>query len=226
MSNHKSPFAILFDMDGVILDSERLIAECWREIGEEAGLPDAYQVAMECTGTTAAATRQIFEARFGQVMSFAQFDEACMQRFRQKQLGGMIPLRPGVRECLDWIVGHGIPCAIASSTDTALAREELAAAGVLQAFNAVIGGDKVTKSKPEPDIFLAAAETLGYAPEDCWVVEDSYHGIRAASAAGCRPVMVPDLLAPNEEMRALCIRILPSLTDFRDFLAETAFADK
>ena len=101
--------------------------------------------------------------------------------------------------------------AIASSTREATVRRELGAVGLLDYFEKIVGGDMIKRSKPAPDIYLAAAEALGASPEDCLVIEDSYHGVRSASAAGMTVFMVPDLLAPIPEITALCEGIFPDL---------------
>ena len=117
----------------------------------------------------------------------------------------------GAREILADLAARGVPLALASSTEGALVRRELDEAGLLRFFDALVCGDQVRRSKPDPEIFLTAAARLGVEPERCFVIEDSFNGVRAAAAAGMRPLMVPDLLPPDEEMRRLSEAILPDL---------------
>ena len=131
---------------------------------------------------------------------------------------GRLPLKPGAREILAALKEAGIPLALASSTRLLTVRRELDEAGLLPFFDAVIGGDSVTRSKPDPEIFLTAASRLGAAPEDCWVIEDSFNGIRAAYAGGLHPVMVPDLLPPDAEMEEKAELIVKDLFDAWDYL--------
>ena len=128
-----------------------------------------------------------------------------------------LPLKSGARELLSALNGSGTPLALASSTRTETVRRELRDAGLLDFFDVVIGGDQVTRSKPHPEIFLRAAAELGTAPEECCVIEDSFNGIRAAAAAGMHPLMVPDMLQPDEEILALAERVFPSLHEVRNF---------
>jgi beta-phosphoglucomutase-like phosphatase (HAD superfamily) len=110
---------------------------------------------------------------------------------------GLLAVKPGVRELLEYLKSSSFRTAVASSTYTHIVEKELSDAGILPFFDRIVGGDQVSRSKPNPDIFLRAAEVLDTAPEACLVIEDSYNGIRAAKAAGMRAIMVPDLLQPD-----------------------------
>ena len=202
----KTGFAVLFDLDGVIFDSERAVLAVWRELAEELGLEEIEPVFRRCVGTNKTRTEEIFREAF--------------PRFRERWGGGRLPVKTGAREILQALRRRGIPLALASSTDSGVVRQELDEAGLLDFFDAVVGGDQVSRSKPDPEIFLRAAERLGAEPEACFVVEDSFNGIRAALAAGMRPLMVPDLLPPDGEMARLAEAILPDLAAAERYLAE------
>ena len=191
--------AVLFDMDGVIFDSERAVLACWQEVGARFSLRGIEQVFVRCVGVNKQRTRQIFLEAYPE-LDFDRFDEAVRALFLSRYDKGRLPLKPGVREILSALKEAGIPLALASSTRLVTVRRELDEAGLLPCFDAVIGGDTVAHSKPDPEIFLTAASRLGAAPEDCWVIEDSFNGIRAAHAGGMHPIMVPDLLPPDAEM--------------------------
>ncbi len=191
--------AVLFDMDGVIFDSERAVLACWQEVGARFSLRGIKQVFVRCVGVNKQRTRQIFSEAYPQ-LDFDRFDEAVRTLFLSRYDRGRLPLKPGVREILAALKEAGIPLALASSTRLVTVRRELDEAGLLPCFDAVIGGDTVAHSKPDPEIFLTAAALLGAAPADCWVIEDSFNGIRAAHAGGMHPIMVPDLLPPDTEM--------------------------
>ena len=206
----KQVFAVIFDMDGVIFDSERAVLSVWRELAEELGLDRIEEVFLRCVGTNKARTKEIFRAAWP-ALDFARFDGEARRRFHTRWNGGRLPQKPGARELLRALREKNVPLALASSTETAVVRQELQEAGLLESFDAVIGGDRVTRSKPDPEIFLRAAASLGAEPARCFVIEDSFNGVRAAAAAGMRPLMVPDLLAPDEEMRRLAEAILPDL---------------
>ena len=203
--------AVLFDMDGVIFDSERAVLGVWQEIAAAMGLREIEAVFVRCVGVTKTRTREIFlEAYPG--LDFTEFDERVRARFRSLYSGGRLPLKPGARETLAALKERGIPLALASSTRTQTVRLELEEAGLLPCFDALVGGDMVQHSKPDPEIFLTAASLLHKEPEDCWVIEDSFNGVRAAWAGGTHPIMVPDLLAPDAEMEEKAEYIVPDLS--------------
>ena len=211
--------AVLFDMDGVIFDSEQAVLAVWKVLAAELGLEEIESVFLRCVGTNKARTEEIFRAAYP-ALDFAHFDAEARRRFHTRWNGGNLPQKPGAREILQTMSDRGVPLALASSTETAVVKQELREAGLLAYFDAVIGGDRVRRSKPDPEIFLRAAEALGAAPGDCFVVEDSFNGIRAAAAAGMRPLMVPDLLPPDEEMEALAEAILPDLQVAEEYIIE------
>ncbi len=192
--------AVLFDMDGVLFDSERAVLSVWEEIGAEMGLSNVREVFLLCVGRTRPRMRETV-CRAWPELDFTVFDNEVRARFSDRWGGGRLPLKPGAAEILHALKAQGVPLALASSTNTSVVRRELDEAGLLGCFDAVVGGDRVSRSKPDPEIFLAAAALLRAAPEESFVIEDSFNGIRAAHAGGFRAVMVPDLLPPDEEMR-------------------------
>ena len=208
---------IVFDMDGVLFDSEQLISRCWKEVGAKMGLPHIYETFLDCVGTTQVITQQVFERAYPGV-SYDQFQEGCRAGFFGHVEAHGMPLKPGARELLhhlrqeDWGIG------LASSTRRVLVQSQLESVDLWRYFDQVVTGDQLERSKPAPDIYLMACRTLGVAPEQAWAVEDSYNGIRSSAAAGMRPIMVPDLLPPTPEMRQLSHIILPDLTAVEDYL--------
>ena len=216
----REAFAVLFDMDGVLFDSERAVLAVWQELAAELGLGDIEETFIRCVGTNKARTAEIFRAAFP-ALDFARFDGEARRRFQTRWGGGRLPVKPGAQAVLGALRRRGVPLALASSTESAVVRRELAEAGLLSFFDALVGGDRVRRSKPDPEIFLLAAAELGAEPPRCFVIEDSFNGVRAARAAGMRPLMVPDLLPPDDEMRRLAEAILPDLYAVERYLAET-----
>ncbi len=214
MSGNK---AVLFDMDGVIFDSERAVLAVWRELAAEQDLPGIGEVFLQCVGTNKRRTEEILLAAYPG-LDFPAFDGEVRRRFRARYDGGRLPVKPGTEQILRALRERSVPLALASSTDSAVVRRELEEAGLLGYFDAVIGGDQVHVSKPNPEIFLLAARALGTAPENCFVIEDSFNGIRAARAAGMHGVMVPDLLPPDGEMERLAEVILPDLAAAEEYI--------
>ena len=192
--------AVLFDLDGVIFDSERAVFNEWKLLSEKYGFPDLEVPYMKCIGVNAAACRRIFLDYYGDDFPYDRYCDERRQNFREKYGNGRLPLKPGVKDLLAFLKQNGFPLAVASSTRTETVKQELRDAGLLDYFDEVVGGDMTERSKPAPDIFLKAAEALNVPPENCCVIEDSYNGIRAASAAGMFPVMVPDMIPPDDEM--------------------------
>ena len=210
MTAEKKISAVIFDMDGIIFDTERLYLECWKQAGEEFGLEDIERVSRRMIGVNDLLTEKIFNDRYRGTKDYA----ACRKRVSvlfHSRYDGKIPLKPGVHEMLGFLEEQGIPFALASSTRIETVMRELREAGLENRFTRVIGGDMIWKSKPEPDIFLAAARQLDAEAGKCWVLEDSYNGIRAAAAAKMHPIMVPDMLEPTAEIRQLAEVICPSL---------------
>lgn len=216
----REAFAVLFDMDGVLFDSERAVLAVWQELAAEQGLGDIEETFIRCVGTNKVRTAEIFRAAFP-ALDFARFDGEARRRFQTRWGGGRLPVKPGAEAVLSALRRRGVPLALASSTESAVVRQELAEAGLLPFFDALVGGDRVKRSKPDPEIFLLAAAELGAEPPRCFVIEDSFNGVRAARAAGMRPLMVPDLLPPDDEMRRLAEAILPDLYAVERYLAET-----
>ncbi|MBR5094700.1 MAG: HAD family phosphatase [Oscillospiraceae bacterium] len=206
----RAAFAVLFDMDGVLLDSERAVLAVWQGLGAELGLAEVGEVFRRCIGTNKARTGEIFRSAYPG-LDFARFDGEARRRFRARYGGGRLPLKPGAAEILAALREREVPLALASSTERAVVRQELDEAGLLTFFDALVCGDEVTRSKPDPEIFLRAAAKLDMAPRRCFVVEDSFNGVRAAAAAGMRPLMVPDMVPPDEEMERLAEGIFPDL---------------
>ncbi|HZH42697.1 MAG TPA: HAD family phosphatase [Lysobacter sp.] len=190
-----APQAVLFDMDGLILDSERVLLACWRQANAElgAGLDDALWLSM--VGIHEAACRDMVHARLP-----AERAEALIERTNalyEARVATGLPLKRGLVAMLDWLDARAIPRAIATSTVRGRAEAKLCAAGVRDRFDVLVTGSDVAHPKPAPDIYVLAAASLGVEPEACVVLEDSLPGVRAALAAGAVPVQVPDLVAPD-----------------------------
>lgn len=211
--------AVLFDMDGVIFDSERACLSVWQELASQLELEDIARVFIRCVGTNKRRTAEIFREAYP-LLDFAAFDAAVRARFLARYGEGRLPVKPGAEAILRTLHELGVPLALASSTERAVVERELREAGLLQYFDALTCGDQVRHSKPDPEIFLLAARSLGREPGNCYVIEDSFNGIRAAAAAEMHPIMVPDMLPPDGEMERLARVILPDLAAALRYLRE------
>ncbi len=205
--------AVIFDMDGVIFDSERLVYEGWKALSVKYGFDNLDEIYMKCIGVNSATCRQIYLDFYGEDFPYDKYRQERSDDYHARYSGGRLPMKAGVEELLKYLKETGYKIAIASSTRSALVKEQIEDAGLMKYFDVIVGGDQVKKSKPEPDIFLKAAELLGVKPENAYVIEDSYNGIRAAKSAHMRPIMVPDMVQPDEEMQDKAWKICDSLKD-------------
>ncbi len=212
----KAPEAVIFDMDGVIFDSERLYMQCCKEAAEIYGAENIEDTVMKCIGVNTENTLRIYREAYGEDFPLDDFWHEATSRFAQKAHGGLLPVKNGAEEILSYLHEKKIPVALASSTKTETVIRELKAAGLYGYFDIIVGGDMVSVSKPRPDIFLLAMEKLGRKPEECTIIEDSYNGVRAARAAGAYVIMVPDIAQPDDEMKALADIILSSLVEVKN----------
>ena len=221
---------IIFDMDGVIFDTERFFLDCCVPAAEAVGLKNMKEAALQCIGLTEKETEQKLISIYGEDAPLEKYREETFRIFRRRYDAEGLPQKAGADEILKWLREEHFRIALASSTKTEVVKRELEDAGLIGYFEVIVGGDMAERSKPAPDIFLNAAKRLGEDPADCFVIEDSYHGVRAAHAAGARVLMVPDLLEPTEEIGELAEAVLPSLADalvyLKTALEEEALTEK
>lgn len=206
-------------MDGVILDTERIFIESSQEAARLLGLPDVTELCRSTIGITAEKSKQIFSEGIGDEEMFRRFwDES--KRIIKESLAKEIPVKSGARELLQYLYDNKIPTAIASSTITRIIVKEMIAADLFGFFTRIVGGDMVEKSKPDPEIFLKAAEMLGEKPEHCLVLEDSRNGVLAANAAGMKVFIIPDLVPVDDEMKEKADKVFDSLGDVIPFFLD------
>lgn len=211
---------VVFDMDGVLFDTEKLCLDSWNAIAQEHGIEDMETVFMQCVGTNANDTRNLIMDHYGQDFPYDTFCKKTSKWFHEYIEKNGMPVKAGVREILKYLEETGWQIGLASSTKRDSVISHLTNAGIRKYFSVIVTGDMVEHSKPQPDIYLLACESLGVAPGETYAIEDSPNGIRSAHAAGMKPIMVPDLIAPDEEMRELSFRIFKDLLEVRDFLQE------
>ena len=219
---------VIFDMDGVIVDSEAAYLAGYLHAAEIYDLPieDMRAAVGRAVGVVDAMERAIMTETFGHLPQFSldKTYKACRDYFNNAVETGQIDLKPGAAEILQSLRNKNIPVGLASSSPRTMIEKVLKRHGVLQYFDVVISGDMVQKGKPDPEIFLLCADALGIPVSkysETFVIEDSHNGIRAAYAAGMRPIMVPDQLPPTQEMREKAVAILPSLIDAAQWLELT-----
>ncbi len=208
--------AAIFDMDGLILDSERTVLNIWEKIGEKYGFENIRAYGISVIGKNKKATIDEFERVYGE--SGVPYEKELRAVYNEMAQKGEVPLKPNTLELLNAMKSAGMKIAIASSSTREEITSQLGPLGALELFDAVVSGDQVTRSKPDPEIFLKACDALNVKPEESLGLEDSYNGVRSCKASGLYTIMVPDLIAPNDEMKELADIILPSLKDVQAFL--------
>lgn len=211
--------AVVFDMDGVLFDTERLYMDAWKAAADARGIGDVTQAALGCVGLDERDSRKLFLEHFGQDFPFEAFKKDAADFFQRQLEQYGPPVKPGVRDLLEYLAGRHFRIGLASSTRRERVLEEIARAGIAEYFEVVVGGDMVPRGKPQPDIYLAACRELGAEPRETYAVEDSANGIRAAHAAGMRPILVPDLIQPDRQLRALACRVCQDLYEVKYYLA-------
>lgn len=207
-------YCVIFDMDGVIFDSERACLDTWTEAAAGYGITDVRDVFDRCIGTNNNLTRQIVEDAYAGTFGEGIADKLLFESsrlFHEKYDGGKLPIKRGVKEILEYLKSENIRCAVASSTRKSVVEAELRDAGLIDYFEEIVGGDLVKVSKPDPEIYQMACEKMNVDPAGAFAIEDSFNGIRSAYAAGMRPIMVPDMVPADDEMLELSEVVMEDL---------------
>jgi HAD superfamily hydrolase (TIGR01509 family) len=202
--------AVLLDMDGTLLDTERVYLASLTAALHAFGYPDATPIYHAMIGIPYAECETILRSHYGEDFPLADFNSAfdakCDEIFRTG-----LPLKPGTIELLDALREARCPCAVVTSSSRRIAEQHLTLGGIRARFDTLVTCEDVARGKPNPDIYLLAAERLGVRPQACVAIEDSNPGIAAAHGAGAIPIMVPDILQPTAETREKCAAVLPDL---------------
>lgn len=204
---------VLFDMDGVIIDTEKLYTRFWQEAGIALGYPMTKEHAMGLRSLNRAFGEAKLKSYFGEGIDYEAVRNKRIELMDAFIGDNGVDPKPGVYALLDALHEKGIPCAIASSSPHSRIEQYLKPLGLYSRFDAIVSGYDVAKGKPEPDIYLTAASKIGIDPKFCYAVEDSPAGILSAYKAGCMPIMVPDQDLPDEKTQERLFALCDSLTD-------------
>ena len=207
---------IVFDMDGVIFDSERLGLKVWQTLADKYCLGDISDVAAQCIGRSTADTMQILDSAYGSKVSIEKLYDESRIVLQEIIAEKGLPLKRGAREILEFLKASGVKVGLASSTSYRGVVSNLKLSGLLDCFEVIVGGDMIEHSKPEPEIYLLACEKLGVNPEKTYAVEDSKNGIISAFRAKMMPILVPDMIEPTEEMLSMSAAKFDTLLDFME----------
>lgn len=216
MKSPRSIAGVVFDMDGLLFDTETLYGEAIAVAIDELGYEMAPRLYYRMVGNTWRDNERLLRDHYGLEFPTDELKDAWSRQFNS--LSDRLSLKPGVLELLETLDELNLPRAIATSSRREVAHRHLAAHNLVDRFHKVIARGDYANSKPSPDPFLKAAECLGLHPQDCLALEDSPNGIQSASSAGMITIMVPDLLEPTQEIRRLCSFIVPDLRNVRQLL--------
>ena len=206
-----SPIAVILDMDGVILDTERVAKRAWMQAAADLDIDFPESIYHGMIGLTGPEGRRYLLRHSWTEDVIDHLEEAAWNYYRTSLEEDGVPPKPGLEELLDFLDRRKIPRAVATSTNTSAAKARLDGVGALSRLDVVVGGDQIRHGKPAPDIYLRAASALGYAPPKCLAVEDSRNGVRSAVAAGMEVVLVPDLCPIDEDTRRLAAATVQTL---------------
>ena len=209
--------AIIFDMDGLLLDTERIALSAFLGTCEQMGVRAEEDLFLRCIGTNQALAREVLKTGLQDQVDYLTFEQVWDSKYVDLMSSRPIPLKDGAVELLERIASMRIPVAVATSTRTARACDKLKSCGILDRFQAVVGGDQVSNGKPAPDIYLKAAGLLKARAGRCLALEDSENGVRAAVSAGMTVVQVPDLVQPSRDLLALGHIVLGSLREIAGY---------
>jgi len=212
--------AVIFDMDGLMFDTERIRLDAWQMVARQEGYEIPERLLIDCIGKTTTDSEQYLNA----ALAHSGFDYRRARAIRGKYMREMVadgvPVKTGLDAMLDAVDSLGLAKAVATSTRRDETIDLLTRTGLIGRFDAIACGNEVANGKPAPDIVLLAAERLGVGPERCMVLEDSENGVRAAVAAGALPVVIPDIKPPGDEVLSLAHERFDSLSEAAAFVLE------
>lgn len=205
--------AVIFDMDGLILDTEKLLVKYWCQAANEAGFPMQREHALNIRSLARKFAIPYLQGIFGEDFDYVKIRTRRMELMNEYITEHGLETKAGLSELLKYLKANNIPAAVATATDYERTEKYLTQVGVFEYFSKIVCATMVESGKPKPDIYLYAAQQLGLAPSECLALEDSPNGVRSASSAGCVTVMVPDLTQPDAELNALIYAKANSLAD-------------
>lgn len=190
----------VFDMDGLMFDSERITYNGWQKLMDENGYEYSINVFKQTVGRRKKEVEQFYYSKYGKDFPYRKLSEIQRNNYINFVMTKGAPVKKGLYEILEFLKEHDIKIALATSTSRQTSLVNLESAKVKKYFNALVCGEDVTNGKPDPEVFLTAAKRIGIEPDQCVAFEDSFNGIRSAFASGMTTVMVPDFIQPTDEI--------------------------
>lgn len=210
--------AVIFDMDGILLDSETICDKTWNMALQDFNLIDKNDTINKCRGTNKTDTILILKQYFGQDFDAEKFLNKTSEYFHKIEFEQGIPIMPFAKEILEYLKEKKYRIALASSTRYESVKRQLTNAGLIDFFETITTGDMVSHSKPNPEIYIKAIKSLNLSPRDCLAVEDSPNGIKSAFSAELKVIMIPDKIQPTEEIKQMTKKIYPNLSFLKEIL--------
>ena len=211
--------AALFDMDGLLIDSEAVYIVAMQAAARSFNLEMPLEFCHSMVGIPRAECNMMIQELYGEGFNLEEFRGVYSANVQRRMEAG-VPIKAGVVDVLALLADRGIPCGVATSALRATAESHLGRAGLLPRFATLVARDDVERAKPFPDIYLEAARRLGVPPDNCVAFEDSSPGLTAAHAAGTMAIMVPDILQPSDEIRAKALHVAPDMVAVERLLRE------
>ena len=202
--------AVIFDMDGLLIDSERIALSVFQRTCEDFALGNQFDLYIKVLGTNKATAEAIIDECLPSFVNRNEF-AACFEERYSTETRTAVPLLKGVVNLLDYLEANNIPKAVATSTDTDRALEKLEKSGILHRFSTVTGGDQIVNGKPSPDIYLKAAASIAVDPLRCLALEDSPNGVKAGLSANMHVIQIPQIIEPDAATKALGHLVLEDL---------------
>lgn len=216
---------LIFDMDGLILDTERIALKSWQIMLEEYNYQFDQNFLISLFGTTEVSMESSFKNRYGQDFPFQNFRlRSSQERLKMIEKEGESLVKYGLIDLINFAKQHGIQTAVATSSVRSIANRSLELSGLLSYFDIIVCGDEIKNSKPQPDIFLKAAEKAGVSPKNTIVLEDSENGIKAAINGTMRCIWIKDIVIPSEETLAFTWAKLKNLKEVIPFISPLTIA--
>ncbi len=208
---------VIFDMDGLMFDTERLAARTWKEAGRKFNYNIDDGVFRETIGLSISESREVYRKYYGKTFPYEEIRNEKIKLAESHILSKGIPLKDGIHEILEYLKRKGLKIALATLTRRSRTEMLLGLSDTKKYFDLITCGDEIKHGKPDPEIFLSSARKMNFKAENCIVLEDSEYGIIAANRAGMLPVMVPDLVEPSEEVKAMIFKKFNNLREVRNY---------
>lgn len=209
--------SVVFDMDGVLFDTEKIYTAALRRVGKIMDIPDIEDAVTKTVGLNSVDNRKYFFAKYGEDFPHTEFLRHTGEIFHEIIDRDGVPVKPGAVEILEYLKSIGCKIGLATSTGRTSTINHLTLAGIVDYFQVIVTGDMIIEGKPNPEIYLTVCSQLGVSPEDTFAIEDSFNGVRAALNAGMKTIMVPDLVQPTEDLESQLYKKFDSLLDVKFF---------